>query len=320
MVRSDRTAVIDLSATAPSFKCERAGGASISRPVRLGRLLQALLRYPAQPVNKLGQVLHQPREMRFPLVVPFVHVERTVDFDLQRVTVHARTPVMTGREPAGIGRVDRNGEAVFDKEAAGGFDELWGAGCPVAVAQDDVGPALLARGVGSRRHRMAIDEQTAAEQRCGLFDETAQRPMIGAVQPFNPPLRLREAKLLRVNLLAASDYTSDRAKTHADPWRSCVDEFRQGVGEHARIELVGLAVYVNVSTREAGRQQGSAEARRRPEELVDKAVLGPPQSHRVEPRGGEEIGRIFGPAMRRGEDERQAARNRLLQIENSGSR
>jgi len=38
---------------------------------------------------------------------------------------------------------------------------------------------------------MAIEEQTAAEQRCGLFDETAQRLMIGAVQPFNSPLRLR---------------------------------------------------------------------------------------------------------------------------------
>ena len=167
---------------------------------------------------------------------------------------------------------------------------------------------------------MAIDEQTAAEQRFGLFDETAQGPMIGTVQPFNPPLRLREAKLFRVNLFAAGDDPSDRAETHANPWRSCIDEFRQGVGEHVGIELVGLAIDVDIGTREARRQQRRAEVRCGPEELVDKAVLGPPQSHRVEPRGGEEIGRIFGPAVRRGEDERQAARNRLLQIENSGSR
>src|SRR6516162_3500372 len=142
--------------------------------------------------------------------------------------------------------------------------------------------------------------------------------MIGAVQALNPLLRLREAKLFRVNLFAAGDDSSDCAETHADPRRSCVDEFRQGVDEHARIELVGFAVYVDIGTREAGRQQRGAKARSGPKELVDKAVLGPPQSHWVEPRVGEEIGRIFGPAMRRGEDERQAACNRLLQIENSG--
>src|SRR6516162_5177695 len=110
--------------------------------------------------------------------------------------------------------------------------------------------------------------------------------MIGAVQPLDSPLRLSEAKLFRVNLFAAGDDSSDCAETHTDPRRSCVDEFRQGVDEHARIELVGLAVYVDIGTREAGRQQRSSETRSGPEELVDKAVLGPPQSHWVEPRGG----------------------------------
>ena len=45
--------------------------------MRLEGLLQALLRYPAQPVDKLGQVFNQPREIRFPLVVSFIHVELT---------------------------------------------------------------------------------------------------------------------------------------------------------------------------------------------------------------------------------------------------
>src|SRR6202007_1662098 len=90
MVKSDRTAVIDLSATASFFKGERRGGASLTLPLRLEGLLQALLRYPAQPVDKLGQVFNQPREIRFPLVVALIHVERAVDFDLQRVTVHSR--------------------------------------------------------------------------------------------------------------------------------------------------------------------------------------------------------------------------------------
>src|ERR1700751_753175 len=136
---------------------------------------------------------------------------------------------------------------------------------------------------------MAIEEQTAAEQRCGLFDETVQRLVIGAVEPFNPPLRLRKAQLVRVNLFAAGNDPRDRAETHADAWRSCVDEFRKGVGEHARIELVGFAVYVHIRTREAGRQQRGAEARCGPEELVDKAVLVPPKIYRVGTRRSEEI-------------------------------
>ena len=140
--------------------------------------------------------------------------------------------------------------------------------------------------------------------------------MIGPVQPLNPLLRLREAELFRVNFLTAGDDPSDRAETHTDPRRSRINKFRQGVGEHARIELVGLAVDVDVGAREAGRQQRGAEARAGPEEFVDKAVFGPPQSHRVKPRGAQEISRILGTAMRRGEDKRQGAHNRLLQIEN----
>ena len=119
---------------------------------------EAVQRHPTQPVDKFGQILNQSREIRFPLIVAFVHVKRPLDFDLQRMTLRARMPVMPRREPARVGRVDRNGEAAFDEEAAGGLDELWGAGCAVAVPQHDVGPTPLARRIASRRHRMAIDE------------------------------------------------------------------------------------------------------------------------------------------------------------------
>ena len=282
------------------------------------RVSHAPLGYSAQLFDELGQVLNQSREIIFPLVVTFVHVKRPVDFDLQRMALRARTPIVSRREPAGVWRVDRDGKAAIDKEEAGGLDELWIAGDSVAVAEHDVGPAPFARGVGSRRHRMAIDEQTAAEQCFGLFDKPAQRPVIGPVQPFNAAPNLRETKLLRVNLFTAGDDPGDRAETHADARRSGVDEFWQSVGEHAGIELIGLAVDVDIGAREASRQQRGAEARTGREELIDKAVFGPPQRYRVEPRGGKEIGRILGTAMRRRENERKAARDRQLQIENIG--
>ena len=79
---------------------------------------------------------------------------------------------------------------------------------------------------------------------------------------------------------------------------SPVDVFRQSVAEHPRVELVSLAVDVDKGAREAGGQERSPEARRGAEELVDKAILRASQRQRVEPRGGEELGRIVGPTMR----------------------
>jgi hypothetical protein len=120
---------------------------------------------------------------------------------------------------------------------------------------------------------MAIDKQIAAEQRRRLFDEPAQRPVIGSVQLFDPSLRLGETKLLGVNLFTAGNNPGDRAQTHPHPRRSCIDEFRQSVDEHVWIELVGLAIDVDIGAREAGRQQRCAEPRPGREEFVDKAVF-----------------------------------------------
>ena len=98
-----------------------------------------------------------------------------------------------------------------------------------------------------------------------------------------------EAQLLGVDLFSAGDDAGNRAETHADPRRARVDEIRQIVGEHRRVELVGLSVDVDISAREPGREKGGAETRCGRKKFVDKAVLGAPQGQRVEPRGGEEI-------------------------------
>src|SRR5215471_13596102 len=127
-------------------KCDRGSSASIGRFAPASLLQPIWERFPGQatqPADQLGQILRQLWEIRFTLVVAFIHVERPVDFDLQGVTLLAWTPVVPRREPAGIGRVDRDREPAFDEEAAGGLDELWGAGRTMVVAQDDVRAASL---------------------------------------------------------------------------------------------------------------------------------------------------------------------------------
>ena len=47
---------------------------------------------------------------------------------------------MTGREPAGVRRVDRDGKAALGQEVAGGLDDRGGAGGAMAIAKHDVGP------------------------------------------------------------------------------------------------------------------------------------------------------------------------------------
>src|SRR5262249_43108106 len=98
-----------------------------------------------------------------PLVVAFIHIKRPADFYLQRMTLKPWTPVVSRGEPSGIGLVDRDGEAALDKEVAGGLHRLGGGGEALEIPPHDVGAAFLAGGVGSRRHRMAIEEQTAAK-------------------------------------------------------------------------------------------------------------------------------------------------------------
>ncbi len=83
--------------------------------------------------------------------------------------------------------------------------------------------------------------------------------------------------------------------------------FTQGgklVGEHRRVEFPGLAVGVAEGAREGGGEQRRAVLGGGGEQLVDEAVLAAPQAERVEPRGGEEVGGVGAPGMRRGENHR----------------
>src|SRR5262249_22867233 len=155
----------------------------------------------------------------------------------QCVPVRGGPSVEAGCEPARIGSVDCDCETAFREKTTGSFEDLRGAGSAVAVPENDVGPFPPVGGAGCRRHRMAINEEITADLSLRLFDELTQRLMIGIIEALDAAPRLGEAQLLRVDLFPGCDDAGDRAKTHADPRRAGVDEIRQSVGKHFRVEL-----------------------------------------------------------------------------------
>src|SRR5206468_4278286 len=118
-----------------------------------------------------------------------------VDLDLQGMAVAPRVAVMDGREPAGIRRVERDGKIPLGEKSAGGLDDTRRTGSAVAVAQHDIRAVLATDRARRRRHRMAVEQEIAAEIRLGLVDQTPQRVMIGMVEAVDPPPRLGKAQL-----------------------------------------------------------------------------------------------------------------------------
>jgi hypothetical protein len=78
----------------------------------------------------------------------------------------------------------------------------------------------------------------------------------------------------------------------------------QPVAEQNRVELVGLAVDVEISAREVGVEQRGAETGHKSKQLLDISVLGASKGERIEPGSGEKGLRVDAAAMGRIEDER----------------
>src|SRR5205085_6666854 len=144
--------------------------------------------------------------------------------------------------------------------------------------------------------------------------------MVGVVEDIDALFRLGEAQLAGIDLLATRDDTGDHAESQAHARRTRIDEARQRVREHRRVELPRLAVDIEIGAREARREQRRSELGPGAEQRIHKTVFGAAQGQRIEPRGGQEVARIFRPAMRRGQDQRHRARRRLAHLEGASCR
>src|SRR5258708_36410523 len=114
---------------------------------------------------------------------------------------------------------------------------------------------------------MAIDEEVVAETRLGRRDELAEGVVIGSIELLDAGERVGKAQLAGIDVFAGGDDPRYRAEPDLDARRGDVDEIRQRLLEHRRIELVRLAIDVEIGTREAGAQQRRAKCRAGGEDL-----------------------------------------------------
>ena len=162
---------------------------------------------------------------------------------------------------------------------------------------------------------MAIDQNGGAEIALQPHEHAPQRAMIGLVEAVDPPQRFGDRNALIVDFLGVADHARHGAEPAGDPHRAGIGERRQPAVEHARVELVGLAVDVDIAAREV-RPHGREAARRHAfDQFADETVLGAAQRRQIEPRGLQEFGRIDAPAMGRIEQQRAAALRRLDGLE-----
>ncbi len=146
-------------------------------------------------------------------------------------------------------------------------------------------------------------------------EQPAQRAMIRLVEGFDPAQRVVDRNALVVDFLRVADHARHGAEPAGDPHRTGVGKGRQASLEHARIELVGLAVDVDITAREVRPHQRIAARNDAPRQVVDEAVLRTPQRRQVEPRGLQEVARIDAAGMRRVEQHRPAPVLRLHDLE-----
>ncbi len=148
-----------------------------------------------------------------------------------------------------------------------------------------------------------------------LVDQPAQRAVIGLVEHLDPPQRLVDVEPLAIDFLAVADHARDGAETAGDPHRAGVGKARQPPGEHPRVELIGLAVHVDIGAREVDPDDRKAAIADAGDHLVHEAILGAAQRRHIYTRRLDEFGRIDRARMRGIEDDRRAPGLRLNDLE-----
>ena len=168
---------------------------------------------------------------------------------------------------------------------------------------------------GGRRHGMAVDQDGGAEIAMQLGEQSPQRAVIGLVEALDAGERIVHRDALVVDFLCVADHPRHGAEPARHPHRAGIGEGGQTALEHARIELVGLAIDVDKAAREMRAHHRKAALDHAGDQVVDEAVLGAAQRLDIEPRRAEEVARIGGTTMRRIEHHRSRARRRFDDLE-----
>ena len=172
-----------------------------------------------------------------------------------------------------------------------------------------------------RRHRVAVDQQAGAEAPARVASiSAASASWNGCQQRAHPPLGLGEAQLAAIDRLARGDDAGDGAQPGADARRWwCSPSAAARPANIAGVELPRLAVGVAEGAREGGRQQRRAVAPGAAANSSSTKLSSLRRSaERIEPRGGDEIGRVVAAGMRRGEHHRRGLAGRPPQRHRAG--
>ena len=119
--------------------------------------------------------------------------------------------------------------------------------------------------------------------------------------------RVVDRDALVVDFLGVADHPRHGSQAARHPHRAGIGEGGQAALEHARIELIGLAVHVHEAAREMRAHQRIAVLHHAGDQVVDEAVLRPAQGGDIEPRDRQEGARIGRAAVRGIEQHRPLA-------------
>ena len=129
---------------------------------------------------------------------------------------------------------------------------------------------------------MAIDQDGVAEGTCGALDEAAQGTVIRFVEFLDPRDRFLHGEPRAVDFLSVGHHPRHRAEAAGDTHGPRVGERRKPPVEHARVELVGLAIYVEIGPWEVRSHERRAEIDHGREQAVDIGVFRAAERQRVE--------------------------------------
>ncbi len=148
-----------------------------------------------------------------------------------------------------------------------------------------------------------------------LGEKPPQSPVIGLVQALDALQRIVDRNAPVVDFLRVADHARNRPQAAGNAHRARIGEGGQAAVEHARIELVGLAVDVNEAAREMGAHQRIAALDDAGDQIVDEAIFGTAQACPVPAAKCEELARIGRAAMGGIEQDRAGAFGRLDDLE-----
>lgn len=96
---------------------------------------------------------------------------------------------------------------------------------------------------------MAVDQNRITKTLARGLKQHIERLVIRLVEAFDAIERLGKRNAPRINQLPLTDQTRHRAKPAGNARRLAVDERRQRLGKHARIEFIGFTVYIEKCAR-----------------------------------------------------------------------